>query len=85
MAGAAREVNTGASAADGQSVSSDATPAEDPTRRVRDELAAAGADLDAIAFRTEDGAEWTIRDVLDDLEADKDLEDVLDICVKGAA
>ena len=84
-----REVNTPRSAAGegqtAQTVSEDRTGGADETTMFRQELTARGADLDDVAFRAEDGTEWTIRDVLDDLDADRELEEVLDICVKGAA
>lgn len=47
------------------------------------ELADLGEDLDALFLKAEDGTEWTVRDVLDDLDADRDMEEILDLCTGG--
>lgn len=67
-------------AADGGSDAGVPRQPDDPATALRAELEARGRDIDDMAFALEDGTTWSARDVLDDLDADRDLEGLIDLC-----
>lgn len=63
-----------------------ATPAEpDPAQVARAAFEAEGIDLDAITYTQPDGTTLTARDMLDDLDADRALEEAINVCLIGGS